>query len=384
MPKAICIFSDGTGQAGGDNPIHWTNIYRLYKFTREIAPGGQVAFYDPGLGSDPDTGDRRAGLFSGAMRWLSQATGLGISDNIIDCYAALLLAHEPGDRIFLFGFSRGAYTVRSLGGVLTLCGVPADPRKGAAALTDWREISKNLDSMRELATEAVKKVYQVSDDAARAKAALDFRARHHSQDATPYFIGVWDTVRALGIKGLDSVVEMLGLKHKFHNATLNPNVPHGRQALAIDEDRETFKPELWDERDAPATQTIRQVWFTGVHSDIGGGYEDSRGLSDVALAWMIEEAAALDHPMIVDPAIDPPLTPNPVAIQHDERVTSAIPWVKKDRRDFVGSVHLRAPVNFHASVTERFEAPMVPQLNVMKPYRPKTLRGVEEFARFYS
>lgn len=382
MPKTICIFSDGTGQAGGDNPIHWTNVYRLYKFTREIAPGRQVAFYDPGLGSDPDIGDRKAGLFSGAMKWLSQATGLGITQNIIDCYAAILLAWEPGDRIFLFGFSRGAYTVRSLGGALALCGVPENPRSGAA-VTGWREISGNLDRTRAIAAEAVKKVYQVTDDAARAQAAQDFRARHRSQEATPHFIGVWDTVRALGLKGLDSVVEMLGLKHRFHNATLSPKAPHGRQALAIDEDRETFKPELWDERDAPATQTIRQVWFAGVHSDIGGGYEDSRGLSDVALKWMIDEATALSHPLIVDPAIDPPLTPNPVAIQHDERATSIIPWIQKDRRDFVNSASLRA-VSFHAAVTERFAAPMVPHLNVMTPYRPETLRGRPEFARFYT
>ncbi|MGL4323348.1 MAG: DUF2235 domain-containing protein [Beijerinckiaceae bacterium] len=379
MTKTICIFSDGTGQAGGDNPIHWTSVYRLYKFTRDISPR-QTAFYDPGLGSDPDLGEENAGLFAGFTKWISQATGLGITRNIVDCYCALLLAYEPGDRIFLFGFSRGAYTVRSLGGVLSLCGLPVGARGGALPVTRWDQFRRGFDRVRPLAETAVKNVYQIRDDAARQAAAAAFRRDHQSHAALPYFIGVWDTVRALGIKGLS---DLIGLRHAFHNAELNPAVPYGRHALAIDEDREVFKPELWDERPAPATQSIKQVWFAGVHADIGGGYADSRGLSDIALGWMIDEAAAVPHPLIIDPALDPPLAPDPQALQHDERQTSFVPWFAKDRRGFVASPLQVPPAQFHPSVPARFAAAGVPHLNGTRPYRPDALRGHPDFASFY-
>ncbi|WP_342360261.1 DUF2235 domain-containing protein [Terrarubrum flagellatum] len=386
MAKNVCIFSDGTGQAGGDNPLHWTNVYRLYKFTREIAPGEQIAFYDAGLGSDPDVKEQRAGFFSDAYKWLSQATGLGITRNIIDCYAALMLAFEPDDRIFLLGFSRGAYTARSLGGALGLCGVPRNARAGRPPVANWREFQMRLDETRALAKEAVTEVYQVEDEAERKIAAAEFRARHHCIDATPYFIGVWDTVRALGLKGFGSVIEALGLKHKFHNASLNPAVPFGRQALSIDENRAIFRPEIWDERGAPSSQSIRQTWFAGVHADVGGGYPDSRGLSDIALSWMIEEAKAIPHPLIVDPAIDPPLTPSAVAGQHDERRTSLIPWAYGDRREFVSRANPGASAKFHAAVKERFDAEVIDILARPKksqPYRPEALRERPEFAAYY-
>jgi len=130
MAKNIIIFSDGTGQAGGILPDEKrSNIYKLFRATRcgpdtDIDPGRQVTFYDAGLGSEVAGG---AFFLSRAYRWLrkiaSQATGLGITNNIVDCYAAILTLWEPGDRIFLFGFSRGAYTVRCLAAVLSFCGV---------------------------------------------------------------------------------------------------------------------------------------------------------------------------------------------------------------------------------------------------------------------
>lgn len=380
MQKSILIYSDGTGQAGGDNPIHWTNVYRLYKFTRDISPA-QIAFYDPGLGSDPDQAEDNAGFLAGITRWISQATGLGITRNIVDCYGALLLAYEPGDRIFLFGFSRGAYTVRSLGGVLSLCGIPADARAGAAGVARWDQFRARLASVRPLAEEAVKQVYQISDAAARNAAAQNFRIRHQSHPALPHFVGVWDTVRALGIKGLSDMLDIF--KHRFHNAELNPDVPYGRQALAIDENRETFKPELWDERQSPPRQSIRQVWFAGAHSDIGGGYADSKGLSDLALQWMIAEAAAVTHPLIVDPAIDPPLAPDALTMQHDELKTGYLPWIRKDRRESIASPLQVPAARFHPSVRARFDARDVLHLDERKPYRPEALRGVPEFAAYY-
>lgn len=211
--KNILIFSDGTGQAGGLLPDERrSNIYKLFRATRcgpdsSVDPSEQLAFYDPGLGSQPPG----VWLPTRIWRWLynkaSQAMGLGITANIIDCYAAILTMWEPGDRIFLFGFSRGAYTVRCVGGVLALCGVPTTMKDGTPLRRDPK-------STRAIAKEAVKKVYQHVSSlkeerylGQRRALAARFRAQHGSDDsgtanAVPYFIGVFDTVAALGSPGL--------------------------------------------------------------------------------------------------------------------------------------------------------------------------------------
>ena len=130
MAKNILIYSDGTGMAGGIRfDEDRTNVYKLYRATRCgpdscIDPNEQVAFYDPGLGSPADGGFIWGTAGRRIYNLLSRATGLGITANIIDCYAALIRLYRPGDRVFLFGFSRGAYTVRSLGAVIALCGIP--------------------------------------------------------------------------------------------------------------------------------------------------------------------------------------------------------------------------------------------------------------------
>jgi uncharacterized protein (DUF2235 family) len=210
MPKNILIFSDGTGQAGGLRPDeNRSNIYKLYRATRcgpdtAIDPREQLAFYDAGLGSQPPGG---ALFLVRAYRWLhnvaSQATGLGITTNIIDCYAAILRMWEPGDRIYLFGFSRGAYTVRCLGAVLSLCGVPT-------RMPDGSPLRRDIGTTTRIAREAVKKVYQhvgSPKDTAfveqRKALALYFRERYSCNsdggpNTLPFFVGVFDTVAALG------------------------------------------------------------------------------------------------------------------------------------------------------------------------------------------
>lgn len=210
MPKNIIIYSDGTGQAGGLRPDeNRSNIYKLYRATRcgpdsDIDPKEQLTFYDAGLGSQPPGG---ALFVTRVYRWLhnlaSQATGLGITTNIVDCYAAILRMWEPGDRIFLFGFSRGAYTVRCLAAVLTHCGVPTCMKDGSPLRCD-------VASTTRIAKEAVKDVYQhVSspDDTAfvaqRKALGLRFRTEYGCDidggpNAVPFFVGVFDTVASLG------------------------------------------------------------------------------------------------------------------------------------------------------------------------------------------
>lgn len=211
MSKNILVFSDGTGQAGGLAPDeNRSNIYKMFRATRcgpdtNINASDQIAFYDAGLGSHPPHG---ALFITRAWRWLhnvaSQATGLGITTNIIDCYAWILRVYEPGDRIYLFGFSRGAYTVRCLAAVLSLCGVPT-------RMPDGKPLRRDVGGSTAIAKEAVKQVYQfVSSpkDTAyveqRSALAAKFREKYGSDDegggpnAVPFFIGVFDTVASLG------------------------------------------------------------------------------------------------------------------------------------------------------------------------------------------
>lgn len=217
MPKNILIFSDGTGQSGGVTfDEDRTNIYKLFRATRcgpdsTINPSEQLAFYDPGLGSPRDNHFPFGWFGREIYNLISQGTGFGITANIVDCYAALIRLWRPGDRIFLFGFSRGAYTVRCLAAVIAYCGIPTKLPNGGAVKLD-------VASSKKLASYAVKHVYQFTSSRPRRTAklrqtfmlqtrdliALRFRKEHQSAAATgtdantyPYFVGVFDTVAAL-------------------------------------------------------------------------------------------------------------------------------------------------------------------------------------------
>jgi uncharacterized protein (DUF2235 family) len=216
----IIIYSDGTGQRGGllfDE--RRSNIYKLFRATRcgpdsSVDPAEQLTFYDPGLGTAPP-GHEGSGLIATAARafynLVSRATGLGITRNIIDCYAAIIRLWRPGDRIFLFGFSRGAYTVRCLSAVISCVGVPTRDKGG-------KPLRRDEKTARRIAEKGVKKVYQHTESrktfrtqrqkelfSQREELGRRFRERYASADPDspnkaniyPYFIGVFDTVASL-------------------------------------------------------------------------------------------------------------------------------------------------------------------------------------------
>jgi uncharacterized protein (DUF2235 family) len=220
MPKNVVIFSDGTGQVGGINfDEDRTNIYKLYRACRvapdsPIEPSRQVAFYDPGLGSVAEGPSLIGRAGRSIYNMVSQATGLGITANIIDCYAALIRLWRPGDRIYLFGFSRGAYTVRCLASIIAMCGIPqADGRK---------QLRLDYANSRRIARRAVKSVYQFTHSvqpekasrrqrellAQRSALARQFREQFKSSDPAdadkanvyPHFVGVFDTVTAIATR----------------------------------------------------------------------------------------------------------------------------------------------------------------------------------------
>ena len=223
--KNIVIYSDGTGQVGGINFDEVrTNIYKLYRATRcgpdtTIDPKDQLTFYDPGLGSSVDGGRLIGGVARSIYNTLSQASGLGITRNIIDCYAAIIRMYRPGDKIFLFGFSRGAYTIRCVASVLSLCGVPTSE-------IDGKPLKRDLRSTTALASKAVKGVYQFVGSPRdkkyvpiRDQIAAKFRSDYQSHvpaasdavSSVPFFIGVYETVAALAHWGLAIVYSLTAL-----------------------------------------------------------------------------------------------------------------------------------------------------------------------------
>lgn len=212
LTKNIVVFSDGTGQAGGvrlDQRL--SNVYKLYRASRTgpdsmIDPLSQVAFYDAGLGTDDDAGSAPLRFIRSVRKILGSVTGRGITRNIVECYTFILNNYDSGDRIYLFGFSRGAYTARCVANLLELCGIPSLGVAGEA-LARWKP------ETREIAEEAVRRVYEHGAgrpaelfDAERQELASRFRAKYACGDETgsnvhPYFVGVFDTVASLGVHG---------------------------------------------------------------------------------------------------------------------------------------------------------------------------------------
>jgi uncharacterized protein (DUF2235 family) len=221
MAKNILIFSDGTGQAGGLRPNQrLSNVHKLYRATRigpdsTINPAQQIAFYDAGLGSDEIQGPVWGQLVKVIRKFLSSAFGTGFTENVADCYEYVLSVYEPGDRIFLIGFSRGSYTVRSVAGVMNLCGVPIKDENGDP-------IPRGGKTLRKIVDEAVHTVYEhgagrqrLQFEPEREEQARRFRIKYGTQDdpvknirgdVVPYFIGVFDTVAALGSTGIKKVI----------------------------------------------------------------------------------------------------------------------------------------------------------------------------------
>jgi mono/diheme cytochrome c family protein len=272
MPKDIVVCCDGTGnQYGSAN----SNVVKLYWALSD--QDKQTGYYHPGVGT---MGARNA--LSVAGKWWTKVRGLafgyGFSENIADVYSFLMGAFNPGDRIFIFGFSRGAYTARAVCGLLKMCGL----------LTPGNEA---------LIPYAVR-LYK-SNDPRKFDIAAGFKTTF-SIPCRPYFLGLWDTVSSVGWI-LDPIHTKGG--HLPYTAAL-PDIPLLRHAVSIDERRAFFRQNLIHQP-VPAGQDIKQVWFAGVHSDVGGGYAEAEsGLSQIALRWMLCEAQSagllLDSQKVID------------------------------------------------------------------------------------
>lgn len=474
MVKNIVVFSDGTGQAGGLRPEQrLSNVYKLYRAARigpdsKISPSNQVGYYDPGLGSgehEPFWSSPRKAI----KKLLANALGTGISTNVADCYEFILKHYEPGDRIYLFGFSRGAYTVRCVTNVMNVCGVPTHGADGG-------QLPRYGSKLRSIAEEAVHKVYEHGASKNRKKyedereeQARRFREKYGSEgigadgepqgNVQPYFVGVFDTVAALGTSakrkisvyavaalvlaaasyGLTWLAQRLidfdfwqaftklflatvlitiaiVIKNRFryifgfpkeysfrfhftswglanYDRFLDNLVPYARHAISIDESRASFPPVPWgkqvdmDRNKDQVPAWLRQVWFAGNHSDIGGSYpEDESRLSDIALDWMIEQIQEVPEPVILNMDLLNRY-PDPKAMQHCEIESTRemwprwwpsflrLTWSRKEREASGGSLH--------PSVVLRFECENICDAGRMRTYLPEALRNNKKVERFY-
>ena len=381
MPRNILVFVDGTGNEGGILPDESrTNVYKLYRATRSgpdsvVDPGKQLAFYIHGIGT-PEPGKRM-----GLRDYVHQMFGGGLTKRIVDGYAAILSVWQPGDRIYVFGFSRGAYVARCLAHVVELFGIPTEDGKG-------REISLAPGSLQKICREAVHILYfcgyAKKESANRTRGVEAFQQKHACQigaqvGAAPYFIGVWDTVAAVGWS------RVLKRGYDLH---LPKSVRFARHAMAIDEYRKDFARVKWGGHNLPPSQpgqpeAFQQIWFAGNHSDIGGSYpENESRLSDIALKWMVdfirselpqEARVQIDDRVLV-------LYPSPDGMMHDECMVGVggtpLKWYPADR-------DVPHDAKLHPTVIDRLKMDSVRNFTSYGKYRPMPLRNHDEAKQYF-
>ncbi|SRR5258708_2631287 len=271
MPKNIVVCCDGTANEFADAN---TNVVKLY-YTLDQDRAKQVTFYHPGIGTmEP------AGALSTFSRKLTKVAGMAVgyalADDIRDAYVFLMQNYQEGDSVYLFGFSRGAFTARVVAALLYMYGVI---RLGNEPLVPYAiRMLTGIDRASKKNDDVAKKHYFALAD--KFKQTLSW-----TMTCKPKFVGVWDTVSSVG--WVDNP-----LKVPFE--TSNPDIQIGRHAVSIDEHRSFFRSHLWRPSENPLTsgpKDLKQVWFAGVHCDVGGGYpEPESGLSKFPLEWMLEEA----------------------------------------------------------------------------------------------
>jgi len=258
VPKNIVVCCDGTGNEFGEANSNVVKLYSTLVINRE-----QVGYYHPGVGTmGAPTARSRMGRSWSRIKGL--AFGAGLLDNVADAYRYLMNNYADGDEIYLFGFSRGSYTARVLGGVLRMFGLLCPGNEGHIPYVMRMYAKRRREANRETASVGVDEQFKYI----------------FSRDVTLHFVGVWDTVSSVGW-----IYDPVRLPFTGNN----PIIKTGRQAISAHERRCMYLPMLWGA--AEPDQDMKQVWFTGVHSDVGGSYPETQSqLSKLSLEWMLHEA----------------------------------------------------------------------------------------------
>jgi len=288
MGRNLVVCLDGTNN---EYAATNTNVVKLYEMLDRTRPD-QIAYYQPGIGTIAPPG-----VWDKATRWLITRLDLAVAwlleEHVTDAYRFLMRYYQKDDDIYLFGFSRGAYTARVLAGMLYKVGLLSAGNEELIPFA-WDMYSRQHDEV----------------------IATGFR-RTFSREVGVTFLGLWDTVSSVG---------WLWDPRHFQFTRENPCVKIVRHAVALDERRAYFRPNLWASEHLPVGQDVKQVWFPGVHWDIGGGYvEREAGLSKIALQWITAEAEVSG--LLVDPAAKARIipardsgqeaAPNPLAVMHE-------------------------------------------------------------------
>ena len=317
----IAIFCDGTWNSPTiEQPTH---VVRLFEATAKT--NAQQSHYFEGVGAD----DGQPGFVAKALMKLGGgAFGWGLNDHIKAAYRQLCEQYEAGDEVFVFGFSRGAYTARSLVGMIRKCGIVADPTEQniekAFRLYRMRGAEHHPDMLKVLSARR-----SLSPHVATSQADLDWRTvtpwpdngRHHIIRIA--YVGVWETVGGLGMPAplLGPVAKLWNRKFEFHDTSLTSLVASARHAVALDERRVFYKPALWDNLEASReggglnkgdrseTRPYQQLWFIGDHAIVGGSSRKSRALAGEALEWIAkgaqEAGLEIDQAALLDAGSDP-------------------------------------------------------------------------------
>ncbi len=361
--RNLIVCADGTWntpeQRENDIPVP-TNVVKIFNcLSKKDSEGAdQLRYYHPGVGADGTWWEKLAG----------GAFGVGLSKNIRSAYKWLCCNYTPGDRIFLFGFSRGAYTVRSLAGMIGRCGL-----LDLEGLDDEELWSR------------VKTAYEKGYRKKRAREEWGKKWKFHKEEklkcedgttkkAIPiYFLGVWDTVGALGIPNNLAILNLLDniKRYAFHDTELGCNVIHARHAVAIDEKRASFSPTLWS--NVQKRKRVKQIWFPGVHSNVGGGYIDT-GLSDIALKWMIYEA--VEAGLNVREDMVKQIHPYTLGIIYDS-AGGIFKRLRQEPRSFPAIIEKNRDKLLHPAALERQETPPIEEPNYHETLLLKKGESVE-------
>lgn len=330
--KRLVVCCDGTWQ--NLSCPHPTNVVKMAQMVQPTGPDGipQIVFYDEGIGSSQ--GIEKLG--SGAFGW-------GIDKNIQDAYRFLCLNYYPGDEIYLFGFSRGAYTVRSLAGLIYCSGLleRCHIRKAPEAYRLYRD-----------------RTTKPGDQAARL-----FRSQY-GESVPITLMGCWDTVGALGIPDQIPFVpfdDWINAQYKFHDTTLNQQIQTALHAVAIDEHRQVFDVTPMQQSPHRRDRQVYQNWFVGTHGCVGGGTLENQGLSDIPLLWMVEQMHQLGLGLTLDPTkAENGIEPNSLTIfDSSAEILYALTGLHQRK---IGSF-----ADVHSSVKQRWQ-------HFQPAYRPKNLK----------
>jgi len=299
--KNIIVCCDGTGNEY--RAKNNTNVIRLVRVLKKDDSDKQIVFYDPGVGTfaAPGTQLPIVKLFT---KILGLAFGYGFTKNVTDAYKFLMNYYEEGDKIYLFGFSRGSYTARAIAGFIKMLGLlkPGSENLIPYALNIYKGKRSILQQIKRIIAFFIP-FYSGGKSDPEWRRAAGFK-KTFARNVNIHFIGVWDTVKSIGW-----FRRRIVLPYTFYNDI----VEMGRHAVSIDEKRSQYRSNHWGYKNR---EKFREVWFAGVHSDIGGSYPQ-RGLSDVTLHWMINELQYLTNIEFNDAELKRIPDPNPLGVKHN-------------------------------------------------------------------